>query len=58
MGDNNESALLMVQVCALSYATELVPHQKVILDELCTQVHLRCEDGDTEQRLTPAPATT
>ena len=29
MGDNNESALLMVQVCALSYATELVPHQKV-----------------------------
>jgi len=57
-GDDDESALLMAQVYALNDATELVPHQKVILDELCTQVHLRCEDGDTEQRLTPAPATT
>lgn len=41
--EDDEPALLMVQVCALSDVLEPKPEQRVFLNELRAQVHLECE---------------
>jgi hypothetical protein len=48
--EEEEPALLMAQVCAISEGVEEAPHAHVVLDETRAQVNLAWENDDVEER--------